>query len=69
MANARKKVLADLHLEGEYYVVGEEDGGGGQGNGHAGGMGDGENGADGAGGENGYANGAVRKYDFFPRDA
>ena len=64
VANARKKVLSDLHLEGEYYVAGEED----QSNGHAGGgMGDGEDGVDGAGGENGYANGAVRKGCFFGR--
>ncbi len=56
VSNARKKVLADLHLEGDYYLAGEGD----LGNGHAGGaMGGGEDGG-GAVGENGYANGAGR---------
>lgn len=68
MASARKKVLADLHLQGEYYVAGEEDSGG-QGNGRAGGggLGNGEDGADGAVGENGYANGAVREFLIYLR--
>lgn len=64
MANARKKVLADLHLEGDYYLAGEGENGGDRGSGGHGGAGDGEEGDDGGGGggvgENGYSNGAVR---------
>lgn len=60
VSNARKKVLADLQLEGDFYLAD----GGDLGNGHSGGgmaMGGGEDGG-GAVGENGYANGAVRRF-------
>lgn len=66
MGNARKKVSADLQLEGEYYLAGEE----GLSNGvHAAGGDAGEEGEEGVGGggwsggggENGHANGSVRR--------
>lgn len=58
--NARKKVAADLQLEGEYFVAGEEglSNGGYAGEGEEGGGGGGWSGG---GGENGHANGSVRR--------
>lgn len=56
-------MLADLQLEGEFFLAGGgqdgDDGGGGMGNGHAAGAGEGREGG-GAAGENGHANGEVR---------